>query len=155
MKRELVSKLKEKFEDCSNESNNIEFWFARDLQKLLDYNEWRNFVNVIEKAKVACKKSGQNPDDHFVDVNKTILMPKGAKKDILDFMLTRYACYLIAQNGDPRKEQIAFARFSVGQFQPDTVAGIALHQCHGMGSLESTVGTPSVLPHHPVTLSLT
>ena len=83
---------------------------ARDLQKLLDYDEWRNFSKVIDKAKLACLNSGHNTFDHFVDVNKTILMPKGAEKDIQDIMLTRYACYLIAQNGDPRKEQIAFAQ---------------------------------------------
>ncbi len=83
---------------------------ARDIQKLLDYTEWRNFLLVIDKAKIACTNSGQNISDHFVDVNKTIPMPKGAEKDIPDIMLTRYACYLIAQNGDPRKEQIAFAQ---------------------------------------------
>ncbi len=83
---------------------------ARDLQNLLDYAEWRNFLQVIDKAKIACANSGQNVADHFVDVNKMIPMPKRAEKDIQDIMLTRYACYLIAQNGDPRKEQIAFAQ---------------------------------------------
>ena len=83
---------------------------ARDIQKLLDYTEWRNFLFVVDKAKIACANSGQNISDRFVDVNKTIPMPKGAEKDIQDIMLTRYACYLIAQNGDPRKEQIAFAQ---------------------------------------------
>jgi DNA-damage-inducible protein D len=83
---------------------------ARDLQKLLDYTEWRNFLLVVDKAKMACVKSGQAIADHFVDVNKMISMPKGAEKDVQDLMLTRYACYLIAQNGDPRKEQIAFAQ---------------------------------------------
>jgi DNA-damage-inducible protein D len=85
-------------------------WFARDLQKLLDYEEWRNFINAIDKAKISCNNSGQNISDHFVDVNKTILIPKGATREIGDLMLTRYACYLIAQNGDPRKEQIASAQ---------------------------------------------
>ncbi len=110
MKKETISRLKNSFEDYANETEGIEFWFARDLQWLLDYDEWRNFFNVIEKAKIACKNSGQQIADHFVDVNKTIPMPKGAKKEIPDLMLTRYACYLIAQNGDPRKEQIAFAQ---------------------------------------------
>jgi len=69
-----------------------------------------DFLNVIEKAKISCKNSGQKIGDHFVGINKTIAMPKGASKEIDDLMLTRYACYLIAQNGDPRKEQIAFAQ---------------------------------------------
>src|SRR3989344_5974173 len=95
---------------CPNFDPHCEFWYARDLQKLLDYDDWRNFSNVIEKAKIACINAGQKTGDHFVDVTKTIAMPKGASKEIDDFMLTRYACYLIAQNGDPRKEQIAFAQ---------------------------------------------
>lgn len=110
MNKEIILKLRKSFEDYVNEADGLEFWFARDLQKLLDYDEWRNFSNVIEKARIACRKSGQQISDHFVDVNKTIAMPKGASKDIPDLMLTRYACYLIAQNGDPRKEQIAFAQ---------------------------------------------
>src|SRR3989338_5943692 len=110
MKTELITQLQKKFEDYSHTVDNIEFWYARDLQTLLDYDEWRNFLNVIEKAKISCKNSGQKIEDHFVDVNKTIAMPKGASKEIKDLMLTRYACYLIAQNGNPRKEQIAFAQ---------------------------------------------
>ncbi len=110
MKKEIILRLKKSFEDYANEADGLEFWFARDLQKLLDYDEWRNFLNVIEKAKTACKTSEQDINDHFVDINKTIAMPKGATKEIPDIMLTRYACYLIAQNGDPRKEQIAFAQ---------------------------------------------
>ena len=110
MKKELISKLNKSFEESAYEEQGVEYWLARDLQKLLDYEEWRNFLNVIEKAKTTCKNSGQNINYHFVDINKTIPMPKGASKEIDDLMLTRYACYLIAQNGDPRKEQIAFAQ---------------------------------------------
>jgi len=110
MKKELVSQLNKTFEESAYTQKNIEYWMARDLQKLLDYTEWRNFLQVIEKAKTACLNSKQEIKDHFVDVNKTISMPKGASKDIQDIMLTRYACYLIAQNGDPRKEKIAFAQ---------------------------------------------
>ncbi len=80
------------------------------MQHLLGYTEWRNFIQVINKAKTSCETAGQRIPDHFVDVNKMIAMPKGASKEILDFMLTRFACYLVAQNGDPRKEAIAFAQ---------------------------------------------
>ena len=84
-----------------------EFWYARDLQSTLLYKEWRNFSKVIDKAMLACKNSGFNVGDHFVEVNKTIEMPKTATKQVIDYKLTRYACYLIVQNGDPRKETIA------------------------------------------------
>lgn len=111
MKKELVKSLTDNFQDHSNTTDNgIEFWFARDIQHLLGYSEWRNFFNVIIKAKTACEASGNLISDHFVDINKTISMPKGASKEIEDMMLTRYACYLIAQNGDPKKEPIAFAQ---------------------------------------------
>lgn len=87
-----------------------EFWYARELQKVLEYTEWRNFSNVIDKAKEACKNSENSISDHFVDVNKTIKMPKTATKEINDIMLSRYACYLIVQNGDPEKEVIALGQ---------------------------------------------
>jgi len=89
---------------------NEEFWYARELQKVLEYKEWRNFKLVIGKAIQACENSQNSPLDHFVDVNKTISMPKGATKEIEDIMLSRYACYLIVQNGDPRKEVIALGQ---------------------------------------------
>lgn len=88
----------------------VEFWLARDLQYLLGYAEWRNFTAVITKAKITCEVSQHAVSDHFVDVNKTIKMPKGAEKEVEDIMLSRYACYLVAQNGDPRKQEIAFAQ---------------------------------------------
>jgi len=110
MKKEIIVQLNKTFEESAYTQNGVGYWMARDIQKLLDYAEWRNFLLVVDKAKIACMKSGQNIGDHFVDANKTIPMPKGAEKDIQDIMLTRFACYLIAQNGDPRKEQIAFAQ---------------------------------------------
>ncbi len=110
MDKQIIINLNKSFEESSYEQHGIEYWLARDLQVLLEYEEWRNFSKVIDKAKNACQNAGQNSDDHFVDVNKTIPMPKGAAKDIDDIMLTRYACYLIAQNGDPRKDSIAFAQ---------------------------------------------
>lgn len=110
MKKEIVAKLNMNFEEAAYQEDGVEYWFARDLQVLLNYTEWRNFLQVVEKAKTACENSDQYKSDHFVDVNKTINMPKGATKQIGDIMLTRYACYLIAQNGDSKKEQIAFAQ---------------------------------------------
>ena len=99
------------FEDIKHiDENCVEFWFARELQNVLDYKEWRKFENVIKKAIVSCENSGISTFEHFVGVDKTIKMPKGAKKTIQDYKLTRYACYLIAQNGDPRKEVIALAQ---------------------------------------------
>lgn len=110
MDREIIVRLTKNFEDYAFEEGGVEFWFARDLQKLLGYSEWRNFLNVVEKAKESCKNSKNAISDHFVDVNKTIEMPKEAKREIEDIMLTRYACYLVAQNGDSRKDEIAFAQ---------------------------------------------
>lgn len=110
MEKELVTKLNRTFEQVAFQQGGVEFWCARDLQVLLEYNEWRNFVRVIESAKAACLNSGQSVSDHFVDVNRMVKLGSGSEREIDDMMLTRYACYLIAQNGDPRKEQIAFAQ---------------------------------------------
>ena len=110
MEKDTIIKLNKRFEEYAYQQDGIEYWLARELQELLEYTQWRNFENVIAKAKIACEKSGNAVSDHFADVSKTIQMPKGATKIVPDFMLTRYACYLIAQNGDPKKEQIAFAQ---------------------------------------------
>jgi len=110
MKKEVIEKLFEIFESYCFEQDGVEFWSGRELQNLFKYTEWRNFTNVITKAKEACENSGYNISDHFVEINKTINLPKNATKDIKDIILTRYACYLIAQNGNPNKQEIAFAQ---------------------------------------------
>ncbi|MBS0365364.1 MAG: DNA damage-inducible protein D [Proteobacteria bacterium] len=109
MKKELIQKLHKSFEDCAHERDGVDFWLARELQELLGYTQWRNFEVVIDRAKIACGKAGQAVPDHFADVSKMIGLAKGAHREIADLALTRYACYLIAQNGDPRKDAIAFA----------------------------------------------
>ncbi|MBN2236335.1 MAG: DNA damage-inducible protein D [Bacteroidales bacterium] len=110
MKSDEIRSLFSQFEAVASELDGIECWSARELQYLLGYSKWENFEKVIQKAKDACNNSGVEVDDHFPDVRKTIPMPKGAEKEINDILLTRYACYLIAQNGDSRKEEIAFAQ---------------------------------------------
>jgi DNA-damage-inducible protein D len=110
MKSEEIKALFAEFESASAEIESVECWSARELQKLLGYTQWRNFENIIDKAKEACQNAGENVSYHFADVSKTIAMPKNAEKEVNDFLLTRYACYLIAQNGDSRKVQIAFAQ---------------------------------------------
>jgi len=110
MKTQEIKELFEQFEAVAAEYEGVECWSAREMQTLLGYSKWENFVNVIDKAKDACTNAGEEVIYHFPDVRKMINLGKGAQKEIDDILLTRYACYLIAQNGDSRKEQIAFAQ---------------------------------------------
>ncbi|MCL2579354.1 MAG: DNA damage-inducible protein D [Oscillospiraceae bacterium] len=111
MEKQLIARLKASFDDIAHKTEDgIEFWFARDLQTVLGYAKWQNFENAVHKAMVSCESAGNEVSHHFTDVGKTIEMPKTAEKIITEYMLTRYACYLIAQNGDPKKEEIAFAQ---------------------------------------------
>lgn len=109
MKKEIITKLHSQFEDYARVEDGVEYWLARNLQQLLGYTEWRNFDKVISKAKTACSNAGQSINDHFVDVSKMVDIGSGTNREIKDIALTRYACYLVAQNGDPRKVEIAFA----------------------------------------------
>jgi DNA-damage-inducible protein D len=110
MKTQEIKDLFTQFESAASELDGVECWSARELQKLLGYSQWRNFGNIIDKAKDSCINAGQDAGYHFAEVSKVIEAGKGAQHEIEDILLTRYACYLIAQNGDSRKEQIAFAQ---------------------------------------------
>lgn len=111
MKSEIIQELTETFEGHAQQTESgVEYWLARDLQFLLGYTKWDNFQNVVTKAKTACEVSGHDVRDHFADVGKMVELGSGARREVDDIMLTRFACYLIAQNGDPAKPEIAFAQ---------------------------------------------
>lgn len=110
MKKELIASLLARFERVRTELDGTDCWSARDLQEILGYTKWQNFQNAIEKAKEACINAGEKSDDHFLNVTRRAELPNNASREIDDIALTRYACYLIAQNGDSSKPEIAFAQ---------------------------------------------
>lgn len=112
MDKQVIAQLKGRFDQHIHrlEGTEIEFCYARDLMGLLGYDRWENFIKVVDKAKTACKNSGIEDSDHFRDVTKMVNIGSGAERPVTDTMLTRYACYLVAQNGDARKKEIAFAQ---------------------------------------------
>ncbi len=110
MKKEQIQLLFQQFENASQIIEEIECWSARELQEIFNYTKWDNFIKVIEKAKVACEKSGIIINDHFADVGKMVIVGSDAKRKISDIALTRYACYLVAQNADSSKSSVAFAQ---------------------------------------------
>lgn len=111
MKKEFISELFKKFEDACYDYEGVECWSARELQKILGYTQWRNFKNVIEKAEKSCDQAGEDTKNHFAEFSKMVEIGSGAQKPVEDIALTRYACYLIAQNGDATtKSEIAFAQ---------------------------------------------
>ncbi|MBX7138880.1 MAG: DNA damage-inducible protein D [Oligoflexia bacterium] len=110
MEKELIARLHKNFEDFVRYEDGVEFWYARDLQNLLGYARWENFTTAIEKAKQACYSAKNETSDHFLNATKMVDIGSGTQREIADVKLTRYACYLVAQNGDPRKAEIAFAQ---------------------------------------------
>ncbi|PSK99282.1 DNA damage-inducible protein D [Cecembia rubra] len=110
MKKELISELFEKFEEACYDLDGLECWSAREMQEILGYKDWRNFINAVHKASKACENSGEEIRDHFVGITKMVKIGSGTDRPIDDIALTRYACYLVAQNGDPAKPEIAFAQ---------------------------------------------
>jgi len=111
VEKQIITKLKLSFDEIVHKTDNgVEYWLARELQTVLGYSQWRRFNEAIERAKIACENSGNTVPDHFADVGKMVDIGSGASRQLEDIMLTRYACYLIAQNGDPRKDEIAFAQ---------------------------------------------
>lgn len=110
MEKKMIINYKNKFDEIRHEENEVEFWYARELMHLLGYSKWQNFENVLSKAEVACANNGITVENHFAEASKMVTLGSGANREVEDYMLTRYACYLIAENGDSRKVILQFKR---------------------------------------------
>jgi DNA-damage-inducible protein D len=110
MQTDIITRLHSSFEEAAAQENGVTFWYARDIQTMLGYARWENFEAAIERAKASCRATDQPVDNHFREVTKMVEIGSGTTRAVRDLMLTRYACYLIAQNGDPKKDAIAFAQ---------------------------------------------
>ena len=120
---EDINKSNKSFEDIKHiDENGVEFWYARELMPILQYSNWQNFEKIIDKAKISCENSGISVFEHFIDVNKLSKRANNAEVEIKDYELTRYACYLIAQNGDSRKKVIALAQINIGKNIREVIA---------------------------------
>ena len=118
-----IDKSNKSFEDIKHiDENGVEFWYARELMPILQYSNWQNFEKIIDKAKISCENSGISVFEHFIDVNKLSKRANNAEVEIKDYELTRYACYLIAQNGDSRKKVIALAQINIGKNIREVIA---------------------------------
>ena len=146
MKSEEIKTLFEKFEAIACEYQGVECWSARDLSTLLGYNKWDKFQNVICKAREACSNAGEDADDHFPRVGKMVSLGSGSNRQVDDYMLTRYACYLIAQNGDSRKPEISFAQnyFAV-QTRVAEIVEDRIHELERVQAREKLAHTEKVL----------
>ena len=146
MKSEEIKTLFEKFQAIACEYQGVECWSARDLSTLLGYNKWDKFQNVICKAREACSNAGEDADDHFPRVGKMVSLGSGSNRQVDDYMLTRYACYLIAQNGDSRKPEISFAQnyFAV-QTRVAEIVEDRIHELERVQAREKLAHTEKVL----------
>ena len=146
MKNELVTQLYGAFSSITQMREGVEYWHARQLQQALGYTKWDNFLLVVEKAKTACQNSGQSVSDHFADVRTLVDLGSGAQRRIDDVALTRYACYLIAQNGDPRKQEIAFAQtYFALQTRKQELIEQRLHEVERLAARDKLTGSEKAL----------